>query len=337
MFLRNPTSLNVSVARGHVSDELAVAAVVVSHALRVDGERLVPLREPTPPRDTDPPDISRLPLWDGVSVSAAGPAFGPGRAPHVRPVLFRIGTVERRLIVFGDRRWERRLGGPLVASAPAPFERIDLSFERAFGGGYDLPPGLLPGTDLPHPGLRVAYPLNPRGVGYYADEKSALGALLPSVERPDQLVRAWNDTPDPAGFSPCPELGALRMTPEVHAAAKLAGGAADTSSVSTAATYALRLYHHAPPLLIFGDLLPGTLVELAGAGTGPVRFVVPMSPAKISVRARKQDTEIQPRLRSLHVDAERRVVRIIHAHSFHYDPRLAPSWIRVAVASGGAS
>lgn len=334
MFLRNKTSLDVSLARGHVSDELAVAAVVVSHVLRAQGNCLVPFPERAPARDTDPPDISRLPLWDGVSITAAGAALGPGREPYVRPVLFRIGAVERRLIVFGDRWWERRLGGALEASAPAPFDRIELSFGRAFGGAYDLPPGLLPGTDLPHPGIRVAYPLNEHGIGYYPEERAALGAPLPNIERPDQLVRTWNDAPDPAGFSPCPALGALRMKPEVHAAASSTEG---TPSLASGAAQVLRLYHHAPPVLIFDGLLPGTPIELSGACADPMRFVVPPSPATVSVRAGKTDTEIQPRLRALHVDAEHRIVRTVYDHSFRYDPRLAPSWIRIALASGGAS
>jgi hypothetical protein len=334
MFVTNATSLDVSLARGHVSDELAVAAVVVSSVLRIEGDALVPFEEPLPPAENDPPAmLARLPLWAGVSVTAAGVALGPAAPPHVCPVLFRIGTAERRLIVFGERRWQRRLGGALERSAPAPFDKIELSFTRAFGGGYDVPPGVLPGTDLPHPGLRVAYPLNEHGVGYYPHERLAVGAALPSIERPDQLLRAWNDTPEPAGFTPCQDLLAWRMKDD---AAARGAGPADAAALFRDFTPPLRIYHHAPPSLIFQDVPPGTPIELYGLGVEPARFVLPRSPARVRVRVRREQAEIQPRLRALHVDAERRAVRLVFDHTFHYDPRRAPRWIRVEASEGGA-
>src|SRR6185312_2272031 len=103
MFIRNPTSLDVNLARGHFSGELAAASAVVTLALRLeDGGRLVPPPEPVCSQETDPPaDVVKAPVWQGVSVTAAGHAFGPPKAPFVCPVIFRVGTAERRLIVFG--------------------------------------------------------------------------------------------------------------------------------------------------------------------------------------------------------------------------------------------
>jgi hypothetical protein len=336
MFIRNATPLDVQLARGHVTDELAVAAVVVFLTLDLaPGDRLAPRVTPRPPAESDlPRNTLRVPLWAGVSVTASGHAMGPPRAPFVCPVIFRIGAAERRLIVFGDRRWERRNGGAVQASAPAPFDRIPLGFERAFGGGYDLPPGLLPGTDLPHPGLRVAYPLNAAGIGYYPNEQTAAGSPLPNVERPDQLLRRWNDTPEPAGFTPCPDLAAWRMKDQ--SAGKVQRGAA-LGSPAEAFDGALRLYHHAPPPLVFDDVPQGTPVELSGLGERPIRFVVPSAPARVTARTGKASASISPRLRALHVDADRRAVRLVFGHMFHYDPRRAPDWIRVHAAEGAAS
>jgi hypothetical protein len=337
MFVRNSTSLDVSLARGRVSDEMAIATAVVSWALHVQGDRLTPVTEPQLPNEGDPPDdIARLALWMGVSITACGSAAGPAGPPFVRPVVFRIGAAERRLIVFGDRRWQRRFGGALEASAPAPFERIEINFKRAFGGGYEVPPGLLPGTDLPHPGMRVVYQLNPDGVGYHPDGGAATGALLPNVERPDQLLRNWNDTPEPAGFTPCRDLVSWRMRDEARATAERYAAAEDAPALLRGPP-PLRVYHHAPPSLIFDDVPPGTHVELQGLGVDPVRFVVPLPPARVSVRARKAEQEIHPKLRALHVDAERRIVRLVFGHSFRYDPRRAPGWVRVTAAPGGAA
>src|SRR6185437_3920094 len=267
MFLRNRTSLDVSLARGRITDDVAVVAVVVRVPLRIEDAGLVPPLEPLEARETDPPArVALAPVWHGVSVTAAGHASGPPSPPFVCPVIFRVGDVERRLIVFGERCWERRFGGSLEASPAAPFDRIALGFTRAFGGGYDLPPGLLPGTDLPHPGLRVSYPLNADGVGYYPDERAAVGAPLPCIERPDQLLKHWNDTPEPAGFTPCPDLVAWRTE---HTPSPTPSLAADT------ARHLMRMRHHAPPPLIFDDVPAGTRIELLGLGQGPLRFAVP--------------------------------------------------------------
>jgi hypothetical protein len=244
-------------------------------------------------------------------------------------VIFRVGAAERRLIVFGDRRWERRAGGALEPPPPVRFDRIALSFERAYGGAYDLPPGLLPGTELPHPGLRVPYPFNERGVGFYADDKAAAGSPLPNIERPDQLVRRWNDRPEPAGFTPCPELVAWRMQGVADA---MLGQDAAPADGPPPVLRGLRVHHHAPPPLIFDDVPPGTPLELSGLGDDALRFVVPASPARVTVRAHRTDTAIRPRLRALHVDADRRALRLVLDHSFHYDPRDPPGWIRVATA-----
>ncbi|WP_437311232.1 hypothetical protein [Sorangium sp. So ce388] len=73
MFLRNRTSLGASLARAHLAERAAIAAVVVESRFRLAGERLVPCEERLPPLATDPPDISRVAPWSGVSVTAAGP------------------------------------------------------------------------------------------------------------------------------------------------------------------------------------------------------------------------------------------------------------------------
>lgn len=336
MFLRNLTPFDVSLARGHASDEVAVAAVIVSRALRIEDPRLSPSPRPAP-SDPELPDTTRFPLWDGVSVTVSGTARGPAKAPHVTPVLLRIGSAERRLIVFGERRWERRFGGALTASAALPFDGIELSFQRAFGGAYDLPPGLLPGTDLPHPGLRVAYPQNDRGIGYYPDERAATGAPLPFIERPDQLVKRWNDTPEPAGFTPCRDLVHWRMSHDPMVTGARDGAPDDGVAPPATWTPPLRIYHHAPPSLIFRELPTATPISLEGLGPGPLRFTVPAAPCRVAARTRHADTQIEPRLRALHVDADRGVLHAVHDHTFRYDPRRSPTWIRVEAASGKAS
>jgi hypothetical protein len=181
MFVKNQSRAAPILRRGHVTEELAVAALVVASAYRVHDDGVELLDAAPDPVDSDPPDTSPYVVWEGVSVTAAGRARGPSKAPFVRPVSLRIGEHLRRLAVFGDRVWERQLGGILAGSEALPFEAIDLAFAHAFGGGWDVPPGLLDGTDLPHPGYRRDYPWSPGGVGYYPDA-ARLDAPLGAVE-----------------------------------------------------------------------------------------------------------------------------------------------------------
>ena len=273
MFIHNATSLNVSLARGHVTDEIAIAAVVVSSTLRVDDDGLVWTPASIPRGDSDPPiEIARLPLWQGVSVTASGAARGPRQGLHVCPVVFRIGVAERRLIVFRGPPlgtawgWSARSVG---CDAVRP-DRAELH-SSFWGQLCDLPPGPAPrNRSSPHPGVKVeAYPLNDLGVGFYPDERAANGGALPNVERPDQLVRRWNDTPDPAGFTPCRELVRWRMAEEVAATA-LAEAGVETPPVRPPS---MRVLHHAPaPSLIFDDVAERTLIELQGIGERALRF-----------------------------------------------------------------
>jgi hypothetical protein len=329
MFLRNKTSLPVALAKGHVTDELAVAALVTLSAYAIENGRLRTLESPPEAGAQDPPDTSRCLVWEGVSITAAGHVRGPRAAPFVRHVELAVGPVVRRLAVFGDRVWERALGGGLVASDAQPFDAIELSFARAFGGGFDVPPGTLPGTDLPHPGFRQDHTFNPRGVGLYADEARALGAPLPNIERPGELLRRWDDSPEPAGLSPCGDLVGWRVhaeeAPKLRAHLDRGGLLAEMPLRLPS----FRLQHHAPPDLVFDTLPVGTEIKLSGLGGAPLRFALPSCPAQAIVRGRKGEVDVVPRLRAVHVDADRALALVVHDLAFRYDPRRAPTWVRI--------
>ncbi|MDR0827064.1 MAG: DUF2169 domain-containing protein, partial [Desulfovibrio sp.] len=99
------------------------------------------------------------------------------RAPDKKPVAaletaFRVGSVSRRIAVFGDR--ERLSGGGF--SAPIPFVAMPLVWERAFGGPN--------------------FPANPVGKGLDADNKAA--RTPPNLEDPDHLLLSDQDRPAPA-------------------------------------------------------------------------------------------------------------------------------------------
>ena len=100
----------------------------------------------------------------GVDVFVAGAACTPGRRAEPRlEVSVALGDFSCSAIVFGTRIWrENRPGRGLVPSEPVPFVSLPLTAEHAFGGQITVD------------GLVSAHPDNPKGMGLYVDEASAL-------------------------------------------------------------------------------------------------------------------------------------------------------------------
>lgn len=115
-----------------------------------------------------------------AEVLVHGVAHAPeGKLVQGLSVVMQVGGLHKRLMVFGDRQWERG-----VISRPEPFTKMELVYERAFGGpdfernpkGKGAAPVRLPDGEVIHP--------------------------LPNIENPDNLSLMATDRPDPAGFHP---------------------------------------------------------------------------------------------------------------------------------------
>lgn len=102
-----------------------------------------------------------------------------------------VGTMQKRIAVFGHRRWLKQAIG-YVMSEPEPFETMPLVYENAFGG-----------WDKRHkdPTKHGFEPRNTVGKGYYEDVavEEAQPLLLPNLENPEQLINSITDRPSPAG------------------------------------------------------------------------------------------------------------------------------------------
>ncbi len=111
-------------------------------------------------------------------VLLSGKAYTPGGAAAVCPVRLKVGSVDKRLAVFGDRMWKHG-----VPTEPLPFTEMPLTWSRSFGG--------------------KGFTKNPVGRGY-GPEKTETGDVhwLPNVENPKRLVKAPGDRPEPATFGP---------------------------------------------------------------------------------------------------------------------------------------
>lgn len=120
-----------------------------------------------------------------------GHAHAPARRAVTVDVAVRVGSLERRLRVTGDRVWRKGLFR-ISASAPDPFEKIPLVYERAYGG-----------WDRGHadPEKHSFHPGNPVGIGFrkgrsHFEEESR----LPNIEDPQAALTTYLGKSLPAGF-----------------------------------------------------------------------------------------------------------------------------------------
>ncbi len=110
-------------------------------------------------------------------VLVTGSCFPPGGAP--KPVSYArvaIGSVDKKLVVVGDREWRRG-----VPTDPAPFAEMPIRWTGAFGG--------------------QGFAQNPAGKGF-APITTDQGERhpLPNIEDPARLITSPKDRPPPAGF-----------------------------------------------------------------------------------------------------------------------------------------
>ncbi|MCC6525836.1 MAG: DUF2169 domain-containing protein [Polyangiaceae bacterium] len=337
MFVRNTTQWQVVLARGLVSPEQSVLSLNLDVALMLHARGVEALPASAPSK-TDPPDIRKRSRWAGVSVTAAGHAPCPTRPPYASSVSLRVGVFEHRLAVLGPRVWSRNVGGALVATEPAKFDTLSLDWRHAFGGTQSFSPGLFPGTELPWPGGVLGFPLNPSGTGWYASEQLAVGQPLPRIESPAAMVRVWSDAPTPAGVSPCPDLIALRLQGwvarrGVPAAVRPALESLHASEPHVRAV-ALCAQHHASGVLILPDVAPGTLVRLEGLAGAPLELRVPASPVVVTARRGRDRVLLSGLLRSLHVDADRRAVRLSYGHFLEHATAATRAWLETQRRGG---
>lgn len=126
-------------------------------------------------------------------VLVTGKCFAPkGKAVPAHEVKVKLGTVDKRLYVFGDRSWKRKGGAFKTISDPKPFTEMDVSYAGAFGG--------------------PDYEKNPTGKGLPV--KTDTGDTiqpLPNVENPKRLIGSPGDRPEPVGFSVLDPIWPQRM------------------------------------------------------------------------------------------------------------------------------
>lgn len=208
------------------------------------------------------------PYKPGTDIVLLGHAYPPGRRDSEVHISLRVGPVRATIAVFGDRSWAR-------PGSPAPFERMPLVYERAFGGRDE---------SADSPADHEAEARNPVGRGFRA-RRSRLepaGMAMPNLEDPQRLLRSMDDRPEPVGVG----FIGRSWQPRLRYAATAPDPAAPRSaSPFLPAGFDERYHQGAHPRLVAAPHLRGAEpVELVHLSPfGPQRFSLPPAPPRATV------------------------------------------------------
>jgi hypothetical protein len=279
----NESGIEARLFAGSLSETSNGGWVVVRQTLRLKGAdaSIVPAEERWPiftaPLKTEfgvfPPDDFPLRNKAELVVVASVTSRRPTRA---MVATLRAADFTTRLSVFGTRRWVKS-GKNLVPGEPEPFTEMDLGLKNAFGGTIEYG-----GEKMPHP-------LNPHGRGFYSSSTAAEHGLLPNVEHPDWLVRAWNDQPVIGTWGPVPDGVTWQMATwlQERNRARSRSGAEDEDEDSVRAAIQKQVLNTfptaAPPGLLLDRLNPGDSITL-DLGEQRIQFVVPTIPLDVRVQ-----------------------------------------------------
>lgn len=207
-----------------------------------------------------------------TDVILVGDAFAPGGRPATQcGVTVRVGPLRKTLLVFGDRVWRSGLGGQR-ATAPEPFTRMPLTYERAYGGVHERrnEPALFEPRNPVGRGFRGA-----RGAG------DIEGTALPNIEDPSNPIDSPGKEAIPFG------VGAVAPSWEPR---KSFAGTYDEAWQKTRAPYLPADFD--PRFLQFGSsglsaqghLRGGEPVEIGNCSPeGMLRFILPTSTLQLDV------------------------------------------------------
>ncbi|MEK6750497.1 MAG: DUF2169 domain-containing protein [Pseudomonadota bacterium] len=131
----------------------------------------------------------------GTDVAMIGHAYAPkGRTVTQMDVALQVGKLKKSVRIFGDRVWKKSAGlfaDTWKMSAPLPFDKMPLRYERAYGG-QDLTP-----EDKKYHAFEAR---NLIGVGVVAAHSAKTTEPAPNIEDPNHLIQKITDRPAPAGF-----------------------------------------------------------------------------------------------------------------------------------------
>lgn len=240
----------------------------------------------------------------GTDVLLNGTAHAPrgGRVSWM-DVTLAAGPLRKTVRVFGDRAWDAKAATP---TPPAPFERMPLVWERAYGG-----------SDGEETEER-----NPVGRGFRAPGREAPPDefAFPNLEDPFHPLTSWDHAPPPAAFAPV----ASHWLPRRPWAGTYDNAWRETRAPYLPADFDARFFQVAPEGLVApGFFAGGEPVEVHGATPdGPLRFALPALPVQVAYRL-DSGTETPPvELETVLVEPDARRVVLVWRAALACDKRL---------------
>ncbi|ATB26796.1 hypothetical protein MEBOL_000230 [Melittangium boletus DSM 14713] len=124
-----------------------------------------------------------------TDVALVGHAYSQQKGATETVVALQVGPLKKAVRVIGERTWFKSLGH-VAATKPLPFDKLPLTWERAFGG-WDR-------TDAAQPSFE---PSNPVGTGFRASPRHfEEGLRLPNLEDPTTPLREFGERVIPVNF-----------------------------------------------------------------------------------------------------------------------------------------
>lgn len=212
----------------------------------------------------------------------------------------RVGSLQKVARIFGDRRVVRRLGVQGL-SAPEPFEKIELCYERAFGG-WDRRDS--------NAARHSFEPRNPVGLGYRDKAQSGEDDLLaPNIEDPAHLYQGPGDKPPPMGFG----FVAPDWSPRAAWAGTYDQAWNDTRKPLLPKDFDRRFFNAASPGLVAPGYLAGdeAVAVIGMCESGRTSFTLPgLPPPACRLMLKSGPIELQTALDTLVIDMDQRQVAL---------------------------
>lgn len=323
----------------------------------VDEDELVP--KETEPGSYPVAESEVVPYKLRTDIVVTGEAVAQGERPTPEGYAgVEVGDHRKYVKVFGDREIRGKRGGSLRFTAPEPYERIPLTWDRAYGGvDPSVPRDEDPETVgewldyltlVMHPGV---YPRNPVGRAYVVNAHAWLlnERPLPNFEDPDDLLTParilvekpteWWRQPIPAGLGwfgrawyPRAALGGLLPPfppPDGTAVREVELGVVPADHVAAAHHRSPeegvdpRFFNGAAPGLAVPRIRGDEPVRLLGLdATGERRFRLPGMRPQVGVAYRGEDLPVRTHLHTLWIRADEDRVWMVWAANARTPERL---------------
>jgi len=126
-----------------------------------------------------------IPWKNRTDIVFNGAAYAPQQKPLKQLIAtLSVGSVTKSIFVTGDRTCTFRLHRDPLFSEPLPFVKMDIRYERAYGG-IDI---------YSNPAMQYGYPRNHLGCGFVVknNRRSIDELQLPNIEDPENILHPGN-------------------------------------------------------------------------------------------------------------------------------------------------